>query len=243
MDHQTKPYSAVTLVEPLLTDVDISRLTTVPLANDFLIRLMRAYFLYEWPVFTHFHKSLFLRDLRAGRQRFCSRLLVNVILAAACHVAPELPRRNEYWDPSNVEYLFLSEVRRLLELEGGVERLTTVQTLLVMNQTINEQAMDEISYTYLVRAVDMAKRMNLFGLADRTLGPERRVAREFTAWAVYSWQAYAFLLFFFPFFERSPLALTFDCQHCELREAGPATARRYAPDAHSRSSSGSRLVR
>ncbi|KAM0233823.1 hypothetical protein ACHAP5_010255 [Fusarium lateritium] len=124
---------------------------------------MQTYLLHTWPVFTHFHKDLFLLDLRAGRRHFCSSLLLNVILAAACHVAPELSRRSEYWDPTNYGYLFLAETRRLLEIEGGRDRLTTIQALLVLNQTINEQAMDEVSHGYLIQAVDMAKRMGLLG--------------------------------------------------------------------------------
>jgi len=188
-DCYTKPYSAVTLVEPLLTDADISRWTSVPSTPTFLQRLMQTYLLHTWPVFTHFHKGLFLLDLRAGRRRFCSSLLVNVILAAACHVAPELSRRNEYWDPTNYGYLFLAETRRLLELEGGRDRLTTIQALLVLHHTINEQAMDEVSQGYLTQAVDMAKRMGLLGPLTSPPGADWRVAREFTAWAVFSWQA------------------------------------------------------
>ncbi|KAI9147639.1 High-affinity glucose transporter [Paramyrothecium foliicola] len=148
------PYGAVTLVEPHLADADLSRWTMVPSSSDFLHRLIQLYFLQMWSVFTQFHKGLFLQDLRAGRQRFCNPLLVNVILAAA---------------------------QRVLEP-------TQSWALLILNQTINEQAMDEISYRYLVRAVEMAKRMALLGPADWSLSADWRVARDFTAWAVFSWQ-------------------------------------------------------
>lgn len=193
-DCYTKPYSAVTLLEPLLTDANISRWTSVPLTPAFLQRLMQTYLLHSWPVFTHFHKGLFLLDLRAGRRRFCSSLLVNAVLAASCHVTPELSRRSEYWDPTNYGYLFLAETRRLLELEGDRDRLTTIQALLVLNQTINEQAMDEISHGYLVQAVSMAKRMGLLEPVASPISADWRVAREFTAWAVFSWQAYDLVL-------------------------------------------------
>lgn len=88
----------------------------------------------------------------------------------------------------------MAETRRLLELEGDRDRLTTIQALLVLNQTINEQAMDEISHGYLVQAVSMAKRMGLLEPVASPISADWRVAREFTAWAVFSWQAYDLVL-------------------------------------------------
>ena len=78
------PYHAARLVEPRIDAARPSRWTLVPASDSFLRELLRAYFLHEYPAFMLFHKDYFLEDMSAGLNRFCSSLLVNAILAAAC---------------------------------------------------------------------------------------------------------------------------------------------------------------
>jgi hypothetical protein len=177
------------MVDPLLDNANILAWTTIKTSESFLHGLMEAYFLHKYPIFVQFHKDLFLGDLKAHRHRFCSRLLVHAILAAACHAAPDLPGRNEYWNPNNIGYLFQAEAKRLLELEVGKDKITTIQALLVLNLNINEQGMDKISHSYHVQAIEMAHRMGLFSRSTDTQSKDWRIARDFTAWSMFSWQS------------------------------------------------------
>jgi hypothetical protein len=78
------PYHAARLVEPLIDASRPSQWTLVPASDSFLRKLLRACFLHDYPTFNFFHKDYFLEDMAAGRHRFCSSLLVNATLSAAC---------------------------------------------------------------------------------------------------------------------------------------------------------------
>jgi hypothetical protein len=186
------PYHSANLVEPMLDRATISAWTTVCTDESLLHSLMEAYFLHIFTAFPLFHKECFLRDLTSGSQRFCSSLLVNAVLAHACHATPKVAHRNEHWNPRNIGYIFLAEVRRLLELEADRSRITTVQAMLVMNITMNEQGVDGASYQYLTKAVALAQRMGLFNSPRENMeqyaDSDINVVREVTAWALFAWQ-------------------------------------------------------
>lgn len=78
------PYNAAELVETRLDSTQVSNWTSVSDDDGLLRDLLKSYFLLQYPMFPFFHKEYFLNDLLAGRQGFCSSLLVNAILAAAC---------------------------------------------------------------------------------------------------------------------------------------------------------------
>lgn len=77
------PYHAAELADPRIATIDVSRWTAVHPNNTLLRALLEIYFLFEHPFHTYFHKDLFLEDMANGRERFCSRCLVNAVLAAA----------------------------------------------------------------------------------------------------------------------------------------------------------------
>ncbi|KAG5817944.1 hypothetical protein H9Q74_004529 [Fusarium xylarioides] len=189
------PYHSAKLVEPLLDCATISRWTNVCTDEPLLHSLMEAYFLHIYSAFPFFHKECFLRDLGSGSRRFCSDLLVTAILAHACHATPTIAHRNEHWNPQTLGYTFLAEARRLLELEMGRHRITTIQALLVMNITMNDHGVDGASHQNLLIAVTQAKIMGLFRspdeLTEQTADQDVKVVREFTAWAIFAWQGWS----------------------------------------------------
>ena len=78
------PFHTVQMVDPRLNAVEPSKWTNV-ISDDVLLRkLLETYFIYEYPFVPFFHKDYFLEDMITGRTRFCSSLLVNAVLAAAC---------------------------------------------------------------------------------------------------------------------------------------------------------------
>ena len=78
------PYHAVKIIDRRLDAAIVSKWTAVS-ADDVLLRkLLEAYFLFEFTSLPCFHKDSFLEDLVACRHHFCSSLLVNAVLAAAC---------------------------------------------------------------------------------------------------------------------------------------------------------------
>lgn len=78
------PYHAVELVDPRLSSIKASRWTAVTSDDTIVQKLLEAYFLFDYTFYAFLHKDLFLDDLIAGRERYCSSLLVNALLAQAC---------------------------------------------------------------------------------------------------------------------------------------------------------------
>ncbi|KAF5988782.1 nitrate assimilation regulatory nirA [Fusarium coicis] len=189
------PYHSAKLVEPLLDYATISRWTNVCTDEPLLHSLMEAYFLHIYSAFPFFHKECFLRGLGSGSSRFCSNLLVNAVLAHACHATPTIAHRNEHWNPHTLGYTFLAEARRLLELETFRPKITTVQALLVMNITVNDHGVDGASHQYLLNAVSQARIMGLFNSPsepiEQNVDQDVEVVREVTAWALFAWQGWS----------------------------------------------------
>ncbi|KAF2651945.1 hypothetical protein K491DRAFT_72640 [Lophiostoma macrostomum CBS 122681] len=139
-----KPYHGARLVEPLLGEVNPSRWTNVISDKQLYRRLLEAYILFQYSSCPVFQKELFLQDMVHGRTTFCSPLLVNTVLACATQACADIPDRTKFWLPRSLQYQFLAEAKRLLELESGTSaRLTTLQAITLLNFTLNMNGMDE----------------------------------------------------------------------------------------------------
>lgn len=89
------------------------------------------------------------------------------------------------WNPENIAYKFLSECKRLWDLESpDRSRLTTVQAALVLSVAYDSNANDFIAIRYLDQAYEMAKALDLFGPARHHSSSKPYRARAITAWAV-----------------------------------------------------------
>jgi hypothetical protein len=79
-----KPYRAAEILDGTLSQLDVSRWTRVISDNRLLRKLLQDYMLYQHPWTAFLHHDHFLEDMSTGRNRFCSQLLVNAILAVSC---------------------------------------------------------------------------------------------------------------------------------------------------------------
>jgi hypothetical protein len=77
------PFHAAQMVEPIIEHITATGWTSVISDNQLLRRLLYAYFFYPQTHSPMVHKDLFLRDMAAKRNRFCTPLLVNAVLACA----------------------------------------------------------------------------------------------------------------------------------------------------------------
>lgn len=93
-----------------------SEWTSVSSDNALMRRLLAEYCLYDYPFSPCFHMNLFLDDMAHGRIQFCSSLLLNSVLAVACHRLPDLFDRANFSNLQNLGYRFLAEARRLWDL-------------------------------------------------------------------------------------------------------------------------------
>ncbi|XXH04590.1 DNA helicase rad5 [Hypoxylon texense] len=205
-DRYLKPYHAAQVVEPNFSNVTVSKWTSVTSDDQLLRRLLNAYLYYQHPWTAAFHMDYFLKDMASGRSRFCSSLLVNSVLAAACHMSREIPDRTKFWVPQTLGYQFLAEAKRLWELESRKDSasLTTIQAAIVLSIVATTTAMDKVGTSYLLQAITMAVSLDMFSASMGTENEKLRRARAFTAWGLFCWQAWQQFYFTKPPFIRHP---------------------------------------
>jgi hypothetical protein len=77
------PYHAANMVDPRLDRIEAKNWTSIIDDNKLLRKLLQT-FLTEYTFFPAFQKDSFLQDMALGRKKYCSSLLVHVVLASAC---------------------------------------------------------------------------------------------------------------------------------------------------------------
>jgi hypothetical protein len=204
------PYNIAELMDPYIPTIQISKWTSIEADDELLRALLRAYFLHDYANYTCFQKDIFLQAMRDSDTRFCSPLLVNAVLAEACvghenatarksakslsqHSYRKATHRAQYWRPETLGYRFLAEAKRLWALESGKSKLTTLHAAMVLHIIYTMNGMDQVGISYLLQSVRLAQNLKLFA-PEQTEG-RTRTARVFTAWALYRWQSWVFLLY------------------------------------------------
>ncbi|KAI2777167.1 hypothetical protein F4815DRAFT_495498 [Daldinia loculata] len=184
------PYHTVELVDPRISSMTVSSWTTVSSDNPMLRMLLQIYFVFIYPFHPYFHKDLFLDGMFIGNKRFCSHLLVNAVLGAAWHGYSRMKNRAEYWIPDNLGYRFIAEARRLFELEQAQPTITTAQAAAIINLTCNLNGIDEISWAYTYKSIEIARNLSIFSPGPDE-SKEWQVAAGTTAWCLFNSQALA----------------------------------------------------
>jgi hypothetical protein len=188
------PYPGARIYDPRITPHSMrpSRWTTVSSDDVFLTRLIEAYLLYEYPLWPCFHKDHFLDDLIAGKPDFCSSLLVNAILTAACHGMNSMQNRAEFWNPRTFSYVFMAETRRLWELDQSRATcaLPSAQAATILGRIFFANGMDKMGWIMWSHALALANQLELFATKPEYKSQKERVSRTITAWGIFSQQAY-----------------------------------------------------
>jgi hypothetical protein len=171
-----------------------SRWTSISTDDVFLTRLLEGYFLYEFPLWPCFHKDHFLDDMTAGNSDYCSSLLVNAILTAACHGLNSLKQRAEFWNPKTYSHQCMAETRRLWEQEQSqaVVSLPSAQAATILGRIYFANGMDMMGWTTWTHALALANKLELFEAKATYNSEKERVSRTTTAWGIFSQQAYEF---------------------------------------------------
>ncbi|KAF2634761.1 nitrate assimilation regulatory protein nirA [Massarina eburnea CBS 473.64] len=183
-----KPYFTATIVDPRLDAVKPSQWSEVSKDDHLMRQLLRSYFSHEHQLMGCLHKDDFLDDMMSGSTQYCTPLLVNAVLALACHSYRQLPDRMHYWDPNTLGYKFFAEAKRLWELESNIDKsLTTIQTALIFNNLCNVNCVDKIGIAYKNQAIAIAHELGLFDPLLDTEGKRVRDSRTFTAWGGFFW--------------------------------------------------------
>ena len=161
--------------------------TKVTSNSAFIDHITTLYFTWSHPFYSLFSKELFLNDMTEGRDKYCSPLLVNALLAVGCAYSDRPEARSNPSDPSTAGDHFFAEARRLL-YENESSNLTTVQALALMGIREASCSRDSNGFQYAGRCTRMLIELGLhvsFGSASDEFGPTELEARKITFWGCF----------------------------------------------------------
>ncbi|KAG5758522.1 hypothetical protein H9Q72_013342 [Fusarium xylarioides] len=180
-------------VDPRLHDIDISRWTSIPLSNQFAAKAIALYLNMNQPWWALFDTDLFLDDLVNVETNFCSRMLVNALLAWAT-------QSYAHYEPmaATLPTKFLDEALRIYDAEKGVDSLTTVAATSLMSMTWTTLGKDKAGRRLQQDSATMAQRMRLYGEADDSSNHQLDMSDDrvelavcATAWGSFNFQMYS----------------------------------------------------
>ena len=163
--------------------------TNVIADQDFVNHLLSLYFCWEYPTFASFSKVHFLHDFRAGRRRFCSALLVNVILSLACRFSDEADARLNLYSNESAGDRFFEEARRILADQED-QSLPTIQALALMSLREASCGRSDTSRFYGLQSIRMAVESELhldhLGFPGSVFSCDEREVRSITFWGCFA---------------------------------------------------------
>lgn len=161
--------------------------TRVTRDTAFVEHLMSLYFCWAHPTHSWLSKELFLDDMANGRNKYCSPLLVNAILALACSLSDQPAARENPSDPQTAGDHFFAEAKRLLN-ENESSNLTTVQALALMGIREGSCSRESSGFKYAGRCIRMLIELGLhlsFASAGDKISSTELEARRITFWGCF----------------------------------------------------------
>ncbi|PIA93746.1 Nitrogen assimilation transcription factor nit-4 [Cercospora beticola] len=158
----------------------------IPHDAEFIEHLMSLYQCWIHPFYTFLCWDHFTHDMSRGRTDYCSALLVNAVLAFACHYSDRALARTDPSNPSTAGDHFYAEAKRLLD-SNETSTLTTVQALGIMSLRETSAGRDSDGYRLAGRCVRMALELGLHLSVIKDGMREREAeVRKVTFWAVFN---------------------------------------------------------
>ena len=165
--------------------------TTVTRDENIIQSLLQLYFVWVHPSHCFFSERMFSDDLRNNRTGHCSSLLVNAILAVACHYSDRPEARSDPLDHSTAGDHFFEEAVQLLNQDDTAD-LPTIQALALMGMREVSVGRPNSGFRYSGRCMRMLVELGLHINIDPDeleLDTRELEARRITFWACYNYDA------------------------------------------------------
>ncbi|KAL1297735.1 hypothetical protein AAFC00_006274 [Neodothiora populina] len=184
---QQHTQSEVVLYDDRLRGVKASNWTSVIIEDTCFANIISSFLIWDHPPWRLFDEDMFIEDMVTGRTNYCSRLLVNAVLAYGCQNYAAV-------DPSKeaLGSFFFVEADQLWRLEEGKESLACIAASGLLHGLHTCRGKDKVGLTYLVQGVRMAQDMGLF--RKKTAAeiydvnqPQLRHGRAVVAWGLYAY--------------------------------------------------------
>lgn len=163
--------------------------TAITSDSSLVQHLLALYFCWEYPTFASLSKEHFLQDFRDARNRYCSPILVNALLALGCRFSTQPMSRANPNDPYTSGDHFFKEALRLFAQETDHHTLTTIQALGIMSIREASCGRDSESWYYAGQSIRLAIEMGLHRIMDE--GDEDELAvQAATFWGAFALDQY-----------------------------------------------------
>ncbi|KAF2021291.1 hypothetical protein BU24DRAFT_18465 [Aaosphaeria arxii CBS 175.79] len=186
--------------------------------TNLLVHLMSAWHRWEYRFYHFLDWEIFLDDMASGRTDFCSRLLVNAMMASASFQSSKVKDRSKPFSDSSSITRFYKEAKALWEAGEGQDSLTRLQAAMCLYLVLGKHGRDKVGYTMLAEACRIGRDLGLFRLTSSSpksssvSSARWEKARAVTAWALFNFQLTMSFTFTFPALIKSqpPLAIPYD---------------------------------
>ena len=176
------------VLAPALPDLKSPTTTWTDISEDLNLvqHLLDLYFCWEYPTFASLSKEHFLFDFQDGRQRYCSPILVNALLALGCRFSTQPNTRAVPDDPYTSGDHFFKECQRLFYLEDNHHCLTTIQALGIMSIREASCGRDSESWYYAGQSIRLAIEMGLHQIRNDDGDEDEIAVKAATFWGAFA---------------------------------------------------------
>ncbi|CAK7218897.1 hypothetical protein SBRCBS47491_003661 [Sporothrix bragantina] len=176
------------VLAPALPDLKSPATTWTDISEDLNLvqHLLALYFCWEYPTFASLSKEHFLHDFQDGRQRYCSPILVNALLALGCRFSTQPNTRADPDDPYTSGDHFFKECQRLFYLEDNHHCLTTIQALGIMSIREASCGRDSESWYYAGQSIRLAIEMGLHQIRNDDGDEDEIAVKAATFWGAFA---------------------------------------------------------
>ena len=162
--------------------------TSVTLDQGLIEHLFSLYFYWEHSVFACFSEKHFREDYSAGRERFCSSLLVNAIMSLACHFSDQIHLHLGLRSEQDAGDRFFEEAQNILH-ERLDDSLPTIQALALMSLRAASCGHRDLSSFYASESARLALKARLHVLSTASAGTsieaDQAEVLSYTIWGVF----------------------------------------------------------
>ncbi|KAF2269450.1 hypothetical protein CC78DRAFT_575010 [Lojkania enalia] len=215
--HESLPYIMDRAVDSRLESA--RHWTNVISDRSLLTHLMSAWYSWEYKYYHFLDWDIFLEDMSARRDDFCSELLVNAILASASFQSPMIKDRTKPFSDSTMTRLY-KEARRLWDIGEGRATLPRIQAAMLLFLILGKHGRDKVGHMFLAEGCRMALDLGLFRVlpaastAHAQEAPRKKLerVRAVTAWALFNFQISMALTIPFPILLKMqpPISIPYD---------------------------------
>ncbi|KAF2022988.1 hypothetical protein EK21DRAFT_105527 [Setomelanomma holmii] len=180
--------------------------TTVTSDTDLLVSILSTWTTDEYSYYHYLDRDCFLDDMASGRSGFCSKLLVNALLASACSTCPNVKDRSKPFSDASIMTDFFKEATRLWDLEEGDCSLTRIHAAICLYLFLGKHGRDKAGHEFLTEACRMSQVLGLFdnepskALRKPIFVTQERwvLVRAVTTWTFFNFQLNMAFTYSFP---------------------------------------------